>query len=148
MRSVIITKNKQMKKYIGILGAIIIGSAIFAGTFYTQVERLVVNTDSLGGPVTSQFYDKIKSSSTAVVGVQENKTLFAENFFCANRVITTREQPIMLSFSSDITPSAVVGHQQSASTTISYLGSEYGCGAITAYGANASTTITISEFNY
>lgn len=90
----------------------------------------------------------IATSSTVSVGIQENKTIFTSKTRCASRTISTVAQPIMISFSSDITPTGTVGHLQLASTTVAYEAGLYGCGAVTAYGQTASTTITVSEFRF
>lgn len=89
------------------------------------------------------------TSSTIVVGTSSITTLFADNLMCSSRVISTVAQPIMLSFGamSSTTPSGTIGHYQAASTTVAYDSGIYGCGLVSAYGFNASTTITKSEFN-
>ena len=93
------------------------------------------------------MFSRVASSSTIVVGAQENKTLFSAKNSCSSRIISTVAQPIMLSFHSSVTPTAIAGHLQVASTTIAYSSDDYGCGAVSAYGYNASTTITITETN-
>jgi hypothetical protein len=92
------------------------------------------------------------SSVPLAVGPQAVTTLFNANGGCASRVISTVAQPIMLSFSTSTAdalrnkPSGTVGIQQAASTTVVYDSGTYGCPEVTAYGYNASSTITISEF--
>lgn len=92
------------------------------------------------------MFSQMATSSTIAVGPQENKTLFTARQTCSSRVITTVAQPIMLSFNTNITATALAGHLQAASTTIVYKSDDFGCGAVSAYGHNASTTITTSEF--
>lgn len=91
-------------------------------------------------------FSQMATSSTIAVGPQENKTLFTARQTCSSRVITTVAQPIMLSFNTNITATALAGHLQAASTTVVYKSDDFGCGAVSAYGHNASTTITTSEF--
>lgn len=89
---------------------------------------------------------QIATSSTISVGPQVATTIFTNTYSCTSRVISTVSQPIMISFSSDITPTGVTGHLQAASTTIAYDSGIYGCGQVSVYGYGASTTITKSEF--
>lgn len=124
---------------------IIIGIIVIIGIAVIMFQS--ISEKKLGATQPNQ-QSLIATSSTVVVGIQQNKTLFTSNTRCASRIISTVAQPIMLSFSSDITPTATVGHLQSASTTISYESGIYGCGAVSAYGHNASSTITISEFRF
>lgn len=98
----------------------------------------------LGQAVPGSHAD-IATSSTKSVGPQAVTTLFTSNIVCTSRIISTVSQPIMLSFDPNITPTATRGHLQAASTTEMYDAGLYGCGAVTVYGHNASTTITSSE---
>lgn len=93
-------------------------------------------------------YSGVATSSTISVGVQEVKTLFSNRNTCSSRIISTVVQPIMLSFHTDITPTALIGHLQAASTTVAYPSDNFGCGVVKAYGFNASTTITITEATF
>lgn len=93
-------------------------------------------------------YSRVATSSTVSVGVQEVKTLFSIRNSCSSRIISTVAQPIMLSFHTDITPTALIGHLQAASTTVAYPSDDYGCGTVKAYGFNASSTLTISEATF
>jgi hypothetical protein len=72
-------------------------------------------------------------------------TLFATST-CAARIITTYASPIMLTFSdyAGQTPTATFGHLQTASTTVVYDASIYGCGLFKAYGFTSSA-ITVTE---
>lgn len=111
------------------------------------VQLLAPVQSKFGNVVTQGIVPHIATSSTVIVGTSSITTLFAANSGCTDRIITTVAQPIMLSFSSSVTPSGVAGHLQAASTTVAYDNANYGCGAITAYGFSASTTITISAFS-
>jgi len=88
---------------------------------------------------------RVASSSTITVGIQENKTLFSAKPSCSSRIISTKAQAIMLSFHSAVTPTSMDGNWQGASTTVAYSSDDYGCGAVSAFGVNASSTITITE---
>lgn len=92
-------------------------------------------------------FSRVATSSTIAIGPQENKTLFTARQTCSSRIITTVAQPVMLSFHSSVVPTALAGHLQAASTTVVYKSDDYGCGAVSAYGYTASTTITTSEFS-
>lgn len=96
----------------------------------------------------------LQIATTTAVGPQDGEdTIFASNDSCKARVITTRgDSAIMLSFGdktngdfSSTTLAATIGHLQSASTTVVYDSSLYGCGRWTAY-AWVSSTISVSEF--
>ena len=93
------------------------------------------------------IFSRVATSSTIVVGTQQNKTLFTSKNICSSRVISTTGQAIMLSFHSDISPTSMIGHYQAASTSVAYDSDVYGCGAVSAFGNVASTTITTSEFS-
>jgi hypothetical protein len=92
---------------------------------------------------------KVASSSAIQVGPQQNKTLFSDTAtgsitsLCAARIISTAGSAIMLSFDSNMTPSASVGITQAASTTVSYPADVYGCGPVTAYGYSSTTVSKI-----
>lgn len=93
------------------------------------------------------------SATTTVVGIQSNTQLFPASLNCAARVVSTVAQPIMILFAdptngdlASTTLSGTKGHVQPASTTVVYDSGVYGCGRMFAFGFNASTTITVSEF--
>ena len=125
------------KIFISIAGFLIVIASWFVSHSKNNLGATQPNQQSL-----------IATSSTVSVGIQENKTIFTSKTRCASRTISTVAQPIMISFSSDITPTGTVGHLQPASTTVAYEAGLYGCGAVTAYGQTASTTITVSEFRF
>jgi hypothetical protein len=100
-----------------------------------------------GNTITQGIVPQIASSSLMVTGPQSAVTLFAKNSGCAVRIVTTLANPIMLSFTSTLTPNATTGHLQTASTTVAYENGIYGCGQLSAYGFNASTSITATQLN-
>ena len=114
-------------------------SVILAGCFFYFGQ-----SPSLGSAASNQA--GYATSSTIQVGPDLDKTLFAENRDCANRVISTVASPVMLSFHSTINPSGTLGHVQAASTTVEYDSDLFGCRAVTAY-AFSSTTISLIEFS-
>lgn len=65
---------------------------------------------------------------------------------CSARIISTRGNAIMLTFSdyANHTPTATFGHLQSASTTVVYDSGQYGCGKVKAY-SYGTETITVTE---
>lgn len=104
------------------------------------------------GSATSGLEASIASSTIPVlVGPQQVITLFSANTICAARVISTVNQPIMLSFSTSTSaalrnkPNGSYGLIQGASTTVNYDSGTFGCSEVTAHGADASTTITTLE---
>lgn len=91
------------------------------------------------------MFSNVASSSIIVVGTQQNKTLFSAKNSCSSRIISTKAQAIMLSFHSAVSPTSMDGNWQGASTTVAYKAEDYGCGAVTAFGVAASSTITLTE---
>ena len=65
---------------------------------------------------------------------------------CNSRIISTRASEVMLGFSDvqGFVPTASIGHQQAASTTVAYDSGSYGCGAIRVF-SYATSTVTITE---
>lgn len=124
----------------------------------SEVSRGVVSVASKKlGSASAGLSTTIASSSAMIVGPQNNVRLFPATVRanCSARVISTVAQPIMLYFGSSAsnaasdattTVSALIGHVQSASTTVVYDAGIYGCGPVGVYGFNASTTITAAEF--
>jgi len=88
------------------------------------------------------------ATTTLGYTVQVSQTVLFATSTCAARVVTTRAQPIMLTF-SDVqgkVPTAVSGHLQLASTTVTYDSGQYGCGTFRVISATPSTdTISVSE---
>lgn len=110
------------------------------------IAILPINSVKLqGGSVGAGFQSQIATSSTVQVGPQQNQTLFSSKTQCASRTISTLGNPIMVSFGGEITPAAGTGHIQAASTSVNYDSALYGCGAWTAYGFTATTTVTVTE---
>ena len=102
------------------------------------------NNFSGGGAI----YSRTATSSTIAVGPDEVITIFTKRNTCTSRTIsTTGVSEIMLSFHANITPTALIGIIQGASTTKEYENENYGCGVVTAF-ASASTTITKMENVY
>jgi len=104
---------------------------------------------SFGG-ATPGLYSTVASSSETRVGSTSADTIFTTTDGCTSRVISTTGRAIMLSFGST-TPTAVVGHVQSASTTVAYDSEIYGCGQVRAYAyeagaATPSSTIGLIEY--
>jgi hypothetical protein len=89
------------------------------------------------------------ATSTLGYVMQTSQTLLvATSTNCAARVVTTRTQPAMLTFSDKpgVVPTAVVGHLQVASTTVAYDSGVYGCDAVRVISATLTTdTIDVSE---
>ena len=122
------------------LGIIVIAGALILNL---NLER----AQNVGG-APAGLYSTLATTSTIAVGIANNQTLFTANKQCTSRIISTVAKAIMLNFGlvGNATSTGVVGHLQAASTTIAYDAEIYGCGAVTAYGFDATTTITTSEF--
>lgn len=94
--------------------------------------------------ITQGIVPRVATSSLMVVGPSNANTLFATSSNCTSRVITTYANPVMLSFTGLLVPNGTQGHLQPASTTVSYDNANFGCGAVTAWGFTASTSITVT----
>lgn len=126
--------------------------ALILGATLLTAFLIVSNREAEGASFTGQAA-RVSTTSTIAVGPSlttdgsGRTVLFQEQSICAARIITTVGQPISLSFDkkASTTPSATLGHEQLASTTVVYDSGLFGCGQVTAYGYGASTTITITE---
>lgn len=123
--------------YIVLSALTLLGAAVFIA-FQAQ--------QSFGESFTGTATNVVSATSTAV-GPDTVVTLFSVNALCDNRIVTTKDEAIRLSFRTidGFAATNVVGHLQAASTTVAYDSGLYGCGAMTAIGLAASSTITISE---
>ncbi len=95
------------------------------------------------------MFARVSTSTVAIAGPQQVRTLFPARGACSSRNITTSSSSIMISFAGDIlTPSASAGHWQAGSTTVAYDAELWGCGPVTVFGfASTSVTITETAFN-
>lgn len=121
---------------------------IITAVLVALVTFIVVKDNLPVGSAPAGLHATLATTSSITVGIANNQTLFTSNNQCTNRVVSTVAKAIMLNFGlvGNATSSGVVGHLQAASTTTAYDSGLFGCGAVTAYGFDASTTITISEF--
>lgn len=104
---------------------------------------------SVGASAPSGLPATVIDSFTKQVGPQGNTLISTSTPSCSSRVVSTVAKPVMLVFtrSASTTVSATYGHLQGASTTVAYDSGLYGCNQITAYGFDATTTITITNLN-
>jgi hypothetical protein len=118
--------------------ACIVGLIILTALFLTQ--RASGSAPS-GLPATF-------STTTLGYVVGTTQSLLVATSSCSARVITTRAAPVMLTF-TDVAgkvPTAVLGHLQTASTTVVYDSGQYGCEAVRVVSATGvADTITVSE---
>ena len=85
---------------------------------------------------------RVATSSPYVIG--STASTITATTSCIARVITTKTQPILLTFSDAYTPSSTYGHIQTASSTVAYDAEVYGCGLMRVQGM-AADTITVTE---
>lgn len=88
------------------------------------------------------------ATSTLGYPVGTTQSLLFATSTCNARIITTRTQPVMLTFSDiqGLVPTAVKGHLQVASTTVVYDSGQYGCDTVRVISATLTTdTISVSE---
>lgn len=125
-----------MNKYL-IAGAVFM---VIVGVFSIMTQVFTAQASAPAGlPATVATSSNPSVGTTAV-------TLAATSTGCAARIVTSRNSPLMLTFSDfkGDTPTATAGHLQLASTTIAYDSGIYGCGAVKAFGYVADT-ITVTE---
>lgn len=114
-----------------------IAALIVAIALYWQVTAQPVKASVFPGQIAT-----MATTSNPTITSTVGPTIAATSS-CAARIITTVGSPIMLTF-NDRVPTALFGHLQAASTTVSYDGGIYGCGSVRAYSFT-SAAITISE---
>lgn len=105
---------------------------------------LLVITQKSYGSAPSGLPATIATTTVQTVGTTAR--LLIATSTCAARIITTRAQPIMLTFSdyNGALPTATFGHLQPASTTVVYDSGQWGCNAVEVY-AFGTDTITVTE---
>ena len=119
---------------LGIIGIVVLG----------LVLRPTVSVRPLG-QATSGLVANVASSTSESVSTTAG-VIVSTSTACASRVITSRAQPLMLTFSdyAGQTPTGTFGHLQTASTTVVYDSGVYGCGLVKAY-AFGTDTITVTD---
>lgn len=120
-----------------LLSVALFGLFLIAGKPHTPVAETPV------GLYATESAAVVATSSQVQVGPQNVVTIFSAADSCANRIVSNLQTntTLILSFDTNVTPSATAGHPFAASTTHALAASVYGCGAVRAYAA-ASTTIT------
>lgn len=149
-------KNKRYTLWGGI-GLIVLGLLLFLGSGRYRISE----NDALGG-TPNNLATQLHRATTTVIAAKGVARIFADfnatstMSGCSSRAISAYGGPIVVSFDdprlfslrgnvSSTTISYMVGHQI-ASSTIEVLDSAlFGCGDLFIY-ANASTTVTVSEF--
>jgi len=84
------------------------------------------------------------SSSNPTIGV--NTVGIVGTTTCTARIITTSNAGVSLSFFDQLLDSSHLGEYQAASTTVTYLAEDFGCGEMRARSA-ATTVIQIKDVN-
>lgn len=135
------TDNRKVAMFAGLVSALCL--ALFAYILGLQQPMALGSAPS---GIASQF-----ATSSTVALSPTPALLFATSSTnsCASRVVgTTGAGGIMLTFSdkSGVSPAALVGFWQAASTTWTYDSGLFGCGAFRAYSGLAQT-VTVMETN-
>lgn len=129
------------RTYIGTAVAVLVIAVMAFFYFSIKVESRAPT----GLSVDYNGYGTSTPTGTVNLGNDTARMVFATSTFCSGRIITTGASPLKLSFADgNATPTASIGHFQSASTTVVYDADQYGCGRIVVYPFD-DTTITISE---
>jgi len=121
-------------------------SIIALGFFIATLILVVFGSLPTQAAVTNTAIARLATSSAPTIGPQASTRLFDVRLNCANRVISTKGQAIMLGFNASST--LMGGFYQAASTTVSYPSNQFGCGIINVLGITSSSTIDIAEFIY
>src|SRR3990167_7046135 len=120
---------------------------ILAGVIVLLIAMIVLIGRSSGGTLSGAppgVPGTVATSSNPTVST--SGIVIIATSTCSARIITTVASPIMLTFSDfegDV-PTALFGHLQGASTTVSYDSGVYGCGLVKAYGF-VSSAITVTD---
>lgn len=133
--------NKQLtwKQW---LATVCVAIAVF---FAGQATSLLKQQPPLSGAI--GLNSRVATSSRLELTAGNVLTLTATST-CSTRIITTKADPILLTFTDANTPSSLYGHLQAASTTSAYQAELYGCGKWKALSADsAGTLITFTEEN-
>jgi hypothetical protein len=92
-------------------------------------------------------------ATSTQVGPGNATKVFSASPNCAARLIRTQSSDIYILFAdptngdlASTTLSGVASFTQAASTTVSYDGALYGCGAVYIKSPTASTTLTVADF--
>lgn len=114
----------QENKLLIILGSLLATALLIVA----YASGILVNKASASAP---SGLPSTLATSTQFAVTTTQQLLFATSS-CSSRIITTRTQAVMLTFSdlSGIVPTAILGHQQAASTTVAYDSGLFGCGAV------------------
>jgi len=88
------------------------------------------------------------ATSTFAYPVGTAQTVLFATSTCAARVISTRNEAVMLSFNEPAgqVPTVTTGHSQLASTTVMYDAEQFGCGTVRVISATGgATAVSVSE---
>lgn len=121
--------------------------AVLIAMFFTVYILIEISTPKASASAPSGLPAVIATTTLGFV-MQTTQTVIAATSSCSARIITTRAQSAMLTFSDlpGVVPTAVLGHLQLASTTVSYDSGQYGCGTVRIVSAGLTTdTVDISE---
>lgn len=126
-----------MKTVLSIVAVVVL---VVAGVFFV-VPKSSVQLGSVGGLQATVATSSFQSVTAAAV-----ELLFSTSTSCTSRVISTQAGAIKLTFSDRIgeRPTGSSGMIQTASTTVVYDASQYGCGAIYVY-PYGTDTLTLVE---
>jgi len=120
--------------------------AFFA--FSLVMETRIASASAPSGLTASQ-----RVATSTQVGPGNATKVFSASPNCASRLIRTQGTDIYILFAdptngdlASTTLSGVASFTQAASTTVSYDGGLYGCGAVYIKSPAASTTLTVADF--
>lgn len=126
--------------------SLLITSIVFLALVIVGYTVVTARKSFKAGEAQSGLQATVASTSAQVVGTTQR--LLVATSTCAARIISTRTQPMMLSFGDNqgFVPTATTGILQAASTTVAYDSGLFGCGAMRVIsGTVTSDTIVVTE---
>lgn len=131
-----------------VLIIVLLGGVGFSHILATHSTQTVTYGSAPSGLAATQ-----RVATTTSVGPGNATKVFNSSPNCAARLIRTQGTDIYILFAdptngdlASTTLSGVASFTQAASTTVSYDGALYGCGAVYIKSPTASTTLTVADF--
>ena len=151
----------RTKTITAIIGAIAMTLGLL---LFFESRNLEITTHPVFGGTPGNVATQLNRATSTQIAAKGRVRVFSDysaTTTCSSRVVSAYGGPVTVSFDeartdaqevfgnlSSTTLSYMRGHQLASSTLHTFDGSLYGCGDMSIYAAEASTTVTISEFRY
>lgn len=118
--------------------ALIVATGLISAVIFAIAPQTAQGSAPSGLPATV-------ATSGPLAITTASQTIIATSTDCAARIVSTNNQPLKLTFgdADGDTPTGTNGIWQGASTTVSYDGGLYGCGAVKAFSYAAQTIYAV-----